>query len=345
MTKPLEPLEPLEPEVSAAPRPGLAGRAEAAASTVSGGARKRPGLMRVLRYGLVALVVAFLVFAVASQWQRLPEQDWRFEPGWLALSVFGFGGMLALNAEMWRMVLAGLGQPIDRARSRQIWASSLLARYVPTNALLIVGRVSMAAKEGVPQRICLASIVYEVALGVAGALTVGAYAVIGLDVLAAQPLRYLVLVLPLAALASLHPAIFHPLANFGLTRIGREPLPRTLRPRTLLACWAVSVTMFLVAGLGVYAFAKSLYPVSVEDLPTLVSSWAVGFTVSVLAFVLPAGLGAREAGLVAALAPVLPTSVALAVTVAARIMVTGVELLFAALSSLAARGHGYRPPS
>lgn len=337
--------KPLEPEVSEAPRPGLAGRAGAAANTVSRGVRERPGLARVLRYALVALVVTFLVVAVASQWQRLPEQEWRFEPGWLALSVLGFGGMLALNAEMWRMVLAGLGHPIGRARSRQIWASSLLARYVPSNALLIVGRVTMAAKEGVPQRVCLASIVYEVALGVAGALTVGAYAVIGLEALEAQPLRYVVLVLPLAALTSLHPAIFHPLANFGLTRIGREPLPLSLRPRTLLACWAVSLTMFLVAGLGVYAFAKSLYPVSVEDLPTLVSSWAVGFTVSVLAFILPAGLGAREAGLVAALAPVLPTAVALAVAVAARIMVTGVELLFAGLSLLLARGHGYRPPS
>ncbi len=334
-----------EPELPEAKKATLVERAGTAGSSAAAGVRERPALARGLRYGLVALVVFFLVFAIATQWRRLPDQAWRFEPGWLALSVAAFLTMLAINAEIWRVIVASLGYPMDRARARKIWASTLLARYVPTNALLVVGRVSMAAKEGVPQRVTVASIVYEVALGVAGALTVGAYAVIGLDSLQGEPLRYVVLALPIGTLAGLHPAIFHPVVNFAFARLGREPLAVSVRPRALLLAWGMYVLMFLAAGLGVYTFAQGIFTVSSEHIATVVSSWAVGFTVSVLAFVLPAGLGAREAGLVAALAPAMPTSVALAVAVAVRIFVTGVELLFAGLATLVARGRRYRAPA
>jgi hypothetical protein len=46
-------------------------------------------------------------------------------------------------------------------------AKSLRARYVPTGALSLVVRLVVAERLGVPKRVCLASVVYEVALSLA----------------------------------------------------------------------------------------------------------------------------------------------------------------------------------
>ena len=58
---------------------------------------------------------------------------------------------------------------------------------------MVVGRMVMAEKEGVPKRVTLASIVYELVLGFGTAVMVGAYFVIQLPELEHQPARYAVL--------------------------------------------------------------------------------------------------------------------------------------------------------
>jgi hypothetical protein len=297
-----------------------------------------PGRRRLLRAALVVLIAGAIAFALGSQWRRLPSFPWRFEPAWLAVSALAFLGMLSLHAEGWRQILAALGYRLPSPVARLIWAKSLLARYVPTNALLVVTRVTMTGRVGVPRRVVLASIVYELALQVAAALAVGAYFVVELEPLQGQPLRYAVVVLPLLAVAGLHPAIFHRAADFVFARLGRDPLPLSLPFARVIGLAAFYAFSFVVAGVGIATFTESLYPVEAAGLPALVAAWAVGFGVAVVAFFAPAGFGAREAGLAAALAAAVPTEVAVAVAIAARILVTSVELVFAGLSTMAARG-------
>jgi hypothetical protein len=135
----------------------------------------------------------------------------------------------------------------------------------------------------------------------------------------------------------LHPAIFHRLVDWAFARLGREPLPLSLPFSRVLALGAFYALSFLVAGVGIGAFTQALYPVDPAGVPGLLAAWAVGFGVAVVAFFSPAGLGAREAGLATALAAAVPTEVAVAVAIAARILVTGIELCFAGIAVLLAR--------
>ena len=134
----------------------------------------------------------------------------------------------AIQCEAWRAILASLGEHLDARTARAIWGKSLVARYVPTNALMVVGRVVMAERHGVSKRGCLASIVYEIGLAVVTAVIVGAYFVITLPRLEDQPARYAILVVVPIALIALHPRVFQPLADFALRKLGRASLPATL---------------------------------------------------------------------------------------------------------------------
>ena len=225
--------------------------------------------------------------------------SWHFEPGWLALSVLGVFGLYFFQGEIWRLMVHALGESHLRARpARAIWGKSLLARYVPTNALMVVGRMVMAEKEGVPKRVTLASIAYELVLGFGTAVMVGAYFVIQLPDLEDQPARYAVLLLIPIVLTFLHPRVFAPAGQLRARQAGPAsrcpqvlPFPQVLRFSLMyVGCWAV-------IGIGLYAFAKALVPLSGSDFPYVAAAYPVAFCVAVLTFIVPSGLGTRDAAL------------------------------------------------
>ena len=319
-----------EREEPVEPRPSLLERAGTAAAGISSVGAGNPRRKALIQYGLAALIFGFLVFFVVRQWNQLPDFDWRFSPAWLAVALLCVTLFYALQAELWRAVLHSLGEHIDAVPGRAVWGKSLIARYVPTNVLMLVGRVVMAERYGVPKRVTLASVVYELAFGLATAVMVGAYFVVDLPDFADRPARFAVLAVIPAGLLLVHPRVFAPAVNLALRKLGREPLPRVLPyPRVLLFCLAYAAC-WAVIGLGLYAFAAALHPVDLSDLPYIAASYPVAFCVAVLTFIVPSGIGTRDAALATAMAAVLAGTVATAIAVAFRIVQTAVELLYVA---------------
>lgn len=274
------------------------------------------------------LTMACLAAAIASQWGRLPDAEWDFNPAWLGLSIVLMVVFHVANGEIWRSLLAELGGRLDPPRARSIWGTTLLARYVPTGALAVVGRVALVGRAGIARRVALASIIYEQGLALGAALLLGSYFVIVLPQLADEPARFAVLIVAVATLAVLHPPVFVRLSAIPLRRFGRDPLPTVLSTRTVVRYLLLYALTLVIAGLATFAFARSLHSLSIDDLPAGLSSYAVGFAVAVLAFVLPGGLGAREAGIAAALSAAMPVIVALAVAVGMRLVHVLVEVLY-----------------
>jgi len=322
-----------------AARGTLLERAGSAAATISAPGSQSSRLRALAQYGVAALIFGCLIAFVARQWSRLPEFDWRFEAGWLALALACIVAFYALQGELWRVIIRWLGEHIDARPGRAVWGKSLLARYVPTNVLLIVGRVVMAERYGVPRRVTLASIVYELGIAVGTALMLGAYFLIDLPDLRDQPARFAVLAVVPGVLCGLHPRVFGPLTTFALRKLGREPLPRTLPFRRVLALSAAYAVCYTLIGIGLYSFAAALHPVDLADLPYIAASYPVAFCVAVATFVVPSGIGTRDAALATALAAVLGATVATAIAVAFRIVQTLVELAYVAtVTALGRRG-------
>ncbi|MGI8512941.1 MAG: lysylphosphatidylglycerol synthase domain-containing protein [Solirubrobacteraceae bacterium] len=320
-------------------RPTLLERIGAAGASATSLEGKSSRTQRIVTLAMVALVVGFLGGAVASQRSRLPDVEWRLRPAWLVAGVLALVAFQYLHAQLWVMIIHALGRPLDGARGRMVWSVTLLARYVPANVALAVGRIALAEREGVPKRISLASIVYELGFTFAGATIVGAYFLVTLPSLEDQPLRWLALAMPVAAVAALDPRIFHTLADLALRKLGREALPLSINRGQVLGFVVAFAGSFLVAGFAVYAFAQGIHGLGDGGLGIAIGSYSVGFAASVLAFLIPGGLGAREGGMVAALSPVLPVTVALAVAVGIRLAQIGVEVAYATITpALARRG-------
>jgi hypothetical protein len=310
--------------------PTLLERAGSTAAAIGDVQPKSPVAKFALQWGLAGLIFGFLIFFVVKQWNKLPDFDWRFSPGWLALSGLAVAAFYFVQSEYWRVILHSLGEDIPARPGRSIWGKSILARYVPTNALMVVGRVVMSERYGVTKRVCLASVVYELVLGFGTAVMVGAYFVIKLPSLQDQPARWAIIALVPIVLTVLHPRVFGPLANYGLRKLGREPLPKTLPFARVLQMAVLYLISWAIIGLGVFAFASALQSIDASDFPYIAAAYPVAFCVAVLTFIVPSGLGTRDAALATAMTAVLTGTVATAIAVAFRIFQTAIELLYVA---------------
>jgi hypothetical protein len=300
----------------------------------------RPADSRVrrgLHAAVATVVVASAAFAIVAAIGDFPSVSWRFRPLALGLSLVGFAISLIAAAELWRRILATLGSNLDPRRSTAIWFVSGLGRYAPTSLLLPVLRAAGAEREGVPGRVTLASMAYEVGLSSTAAMIIGAYFVVDLPDLSNSPGRFLILALPIVAFVVMQPRFFHTFADKALARLGREPLPISLSAAKVLQFVALYAATYVIAGLSLYALAQSIYPVGVDDLVVVVGAFSVGTALALLAVALPGGLVAREAGVALALSPVMPTAAAIAIAVLSRIVQVALELTGAAIAPIFAR--------
>jgi glycosyltransferase 2 family protein len=318
-------------------RPGKLERAGDIAARVSSLQPADPNLRRGLHAGIGIVVVLSVGLAVVAALGDFPDVDWRFRPLALLLALLAFVVYLIGSGEIWRRLMSALGGSLPPFRGQRIWFTSGLGRYVPTALLLPMLRMAMAEREGVPKRVTAAGVVYELALFFTASVIIGAYFVISLPDLEGIRERYVVLILPAIAVVAMQPRIFHTLADVVLKRMGRDPLPISLPGLRVLEFIALYAAACLAAGAGIYCLAQAVYPIGTDDIPTVVSSYAVANTVSILAFIIPGGLGAREASMAVALSPVMPTAPAVAIAVLSRILQVALEVLFASGALLLAR--------
>jgi hypothetical protein len=135
-------------------------RVGSAGATVTALRPEHRGLRMAVAIGVPALILACLAVAVATQWSKASHLDWRFEPGWLVASIAAFAVFQFFQAQLWVSMMHSLGSPLQARRGRAIWCMTLLGRYVPTSAMMVVSRMALADREGVPKRVSFASFVY-----------------------------------------------------------------------------------------------------------------------------------------------------------------------------------------
>jgi uncharacterized membrane protein YbhN (UPF0104 family) len=287
----------------------------------------------------VLAVVAAVVLALAGTWAQVRADLVRVSPAALvgasALALVALG----LTLVGWRALLAELGSPLALAPASGVLFVGQLGKYLPGSVWNVVLQAEVAANLGVPRR----------RSAVAGllALLMSALAGLGVGVLALPALLsggggsgyLLVLVLVPIGLACLHPRVLNALIGAGLRALKREPLEHNLSGRSIAVTMGAFVAAWLALGLHVLVLAVDLGAgVRAALVPSLLG-YALAASVAMLAVVLPAGIGLREVVLVLLLTGPLQRPAATAVVLLSRFVVTGCDVLAAALGWAYARRH------
>jgi uncharacterized membrane protein YbhN (UPF0104 family) len=288
--------------------------------------RRRRFIVRLVQAAIVAATVYFLAAYMARSWSSIKDFDWTFDAGWLVVSGVAFLVYYFAQAGFWWLLLRGCGAPGPYWPAASVWGKSILARYVPGNVFMFVGRAWMSHSQGLSIERVTAAMVYEQALGVCGALL--AVAVLfpfweyrpGVTALSLLAIPVLV--------ALMHPRVFRPLAGWALRVAHRPPLEVTLPFGTVLGMLCLFAVDWFVAGLGAWLLARAVTGLAVDALPIVIVAYALAYVAGMVAFFIPSGIGVREAVLTASLSRELPGGVALTWALLLRLWVTVVELVF-----------------
>jgi uncharacterized membrane protein YbhN (UPF0104 family) len=282
----------------------------------------------VLVIGLAGLAVAVASTVDNAREQVLPGADAFALAGGLALvSILASGRAWVA---LFRDVLANLG---ERVRFEATYYLSQLTKYLPAGGVLqAASQIGLAVAAGVPGgRVALAFPVSVVG-------TVAAGATLSAGMALAVELPGWARALALVGLAA--PALLHRRSMAALLRLARRLVRRVPAPDRLPS--QRSILVYYVWALVSIGATAAGYAVLLRSL-TGEASWGIVFFASALSWTLgflvvplPAGIGVREAVLIAAV-PGVDAGPLLAASLAHRLLGMAAELAAALGSTLAAR--------
>jgi uncharacterized membrane protein YbhN (UPF0104 family) len=288
--------------------------------------RRRPRLLKTLELLVAVIVIALCAFGVKDEWSKAgPElEDARLGDVGLALIAVAVYYLVFILG--WIRILAAWGIRVPYRAALQAEMASMLAKYVPGGVWTPAARIAALSRltGETAAGTVLASILVEAVLSAIAGVVVFVVSLAWVHDVDA-PLAPLLL-FALFCVLILHPRIFRPVVGrllrpFGLVSL--EPLPLT----TMASLLAFYCFTWLLAGLGLYFLIRSVGPApSLETIPFLGGTAAIGAIVAVLAVFAPSGLGVREATMYGLLIAVTSNSAALGTTILNRLTITIVEL-------------------
>jgi uncharacterized membrane protein YbhN (UPF0104 family) len=234
---------------------------------------------------VVAAVFAGVVWRDADQ---LRHVELTVSPGWLfAAAPVSLAGS-ALLPLAWRRLVAASGHRIGIRRALRIWCVSQTGRYLPTGAAAVASRAVLAAREGVPRAVTVATMAVELAL------LVGVSTTLALVALPAEsltwPARIALLAAGVGGLAAL-PFVVSAVS----ARVPRLDPHRAggWRRRELYESELLFLANGAVKSIAFVLLAAALLPVDASDVVLLVGAVNGGAVAGIIG-ITPAGLGVRE---------------------------------------------------
>ena len=238
--------------------------------------------------------------------------------------------------ETWRRMVIAWGETLAFSDAAAIWFVSNLVRYVPWGSVLQVGALAeLARRRHVSPTTATGASMINVAVNI----TTGFVAALVLGFTSANPLARgrapWALWLGVALLGGLMllPAIFPRIVR-RVQRITARPIAVGALPRRAMYVSLVgNVAAWAMYGLAFELFVRGVLGRNAGTAAGFIAAWAGSYVTGYLAVLLPAGLGAREAAMSAALLGlhIATFGEAAVIAVSARLWLTALEIIPALL--------------
>lgn len=249
------------------------------------------------RVAFVVVAAGFAWWGFGDRWAEIGDAARAVGAARLCLAALAAVAGLALTGVLWRLLLASLGSAVGRREAGAVFFVGQLGKYVPGSVWSFAAQAQLGRRHGVPARSSLtASTLFLVlhtfsGLVLAGAL--GAGGALGTDVT-----RGWWLLLTFGGATALTPAVLRFLGD----RLAGSGARTRLAAGDLVRSLVLMAGVWLCYGACLWAVLPVARPAP-QDVLLAVGAFALAHAAGVLLVVAPAGLGAREAVLIALLSP------------------------------------------
>jgi glycosyltransferase 2 family protein len=269
--------------------------------------------------GLVLFGIVLL--AVSRDWRHVHATLSRISAWDLVLSELLVLAGLGASVLVWQRALQELGSRVRAAAASKIYLIGQLGKYLPGSVWAFFAQMELAHKAGAPRSRSFTASIVAVCINLVTGLAVGTLVIP--SVAHGEAWRYgAIVALFLVVIAGLSPPVLTRLVNLLMRVVRRPPLERSVSWKGMLVGSGWSLGSWAAYGLSLWILAVGVGAPAGKSLPLCLAGVALAMTAGFIVVVAPSGIGVREAVLVAALAPVLTTSAALAVALVLRLLFT-----------------------
>lgn len=177
------------------------------------------------------------------------------------------------------------------------------------------------------------AVLVTVGLSTTSALVVGLFGLPALFEVSTAAAVGVIILVPIALVCA-YPPVLTRLVNLALKLLRRTPLhkPLTMHKIALALGWCAA--SWVLYGIQLWLLASSSAGFEIRGLVQCIGALALGMCAGVLVFVVPSGIGVREAVIVAALSPFMDAGVALGLALASRLLFTLCEVFAGVVAAL-----------
>jgi glycosyltransferase 2 family protein len=283
----------------------------------------------LMKWALTLAIFLFLVKMVWGHWNQVKEAPFTFRPFSLILSTLIFVLSYFIQLWAWYLITLRLGIAISLAETLKGWFYSQLGKYLPGKVWLLLGRFYYYESKGKSKKIISVALYFEtvtllVAAGLIFLSTLSLFREMGPFYSGIR--SWWVILLGLFGFISLHPRVLQKLLNYSLFKFRRDPISVSISYPNILWILMVCIIVWVVEGIGFYLFVDSIYPVSTNYILFLTGALAISTTLGLIAIFAPSGLGVREGALVTLLSLIMPSPVAVIISLLTRLWMTLIEI-------------------
>ncbi|MGA2316322.1 MAG: lysylphosphatidylglycerol synthase domain-containing protein [Thermodesulfobacteriota bacterium] len=291
--------------------------------------KRRIRSLQILQWAIVLAVFLFLGKMVWDNWSQVKDTQFTFRPFPLLSSTLIFVFSYFIQIWAWYLITLKLKIALSPSETLKSWFYSQLGKYLPGKVWLLLSRFYFYESRGKSKKSISVALYFEIVTIIAAA---------GLIFLAAlifhreiwlfyswRQSGWLVLLL-LLGFVSLHPRVLQKILNWILVQFKWEPISLSISYSNILWILFVCIVSWVVGGVGFYLFVDSVYPVAPQYILFLTGALAISSTLGLIAIFAPSGLGVREGALVYLFSSIMPTPVAVIISILTRIWMTLIEI-------------------
>jgi len=240
-------------------------------------------------------------------------------------------GFFFLRVYCWQLILKKMNIYLSLRKSVKVSFLSMIGKYIPGKVWLVLGKIYLSGKEGVPRVEAFTSVVIEIVMEIVASIFFFFFFLLSVmeqPLLSLKVIYFLGLIM-VAGLVFLHPRIFYKLINIVLYCWKGEKIEKSISYRDMIKLFAFYNFIVLFQGIAFYFFVNALCYVPLDKILGLTGSMAIAGTIGTLSFFAPSGLGVREGILAFLLTSYVISPIAVLISLLARLWVTLGEVVCA----------------
>lgn len=297
-------------------------------------------MRRILRWVVTILVIGivgyFFAGALVANWGELESQQLTFNWLWVPATVL-FALAVPFTGMAWARIVRKLepGVHISITEAVAVQCLSWLLKYIPGQVGSVANKVLWAGKKAISRTLIVISFIYEnVFLQIASIVPASVVLLLSLGGRVFGE-NVTLLVLPLLVLIPLvlvlYQPFFHRLVSVPAKRLLKQDVPRTyfLSSGQSLIALVDFLWPRVLNGIGFLFVSAAVSNVTPAEWLPFAAAYVLAGAVGILAFLVPSGLGVREAVIVLILSQYIPVAEAIIISLLARALSTIGDALIA----------------